>query len=219
MFLTTEKPRQPQWVAWSWERLFHEHAIALGQALDNSTLTTYGSHLQSYLTFCKLHDFPLEPTPDMLSFYVVFMAHHIKPNSVSQYLSGIVSSLEPHFPNVREVRNGLLVTRMLTGMRKLRGFTGITRKRALTEDDLLVVLTKFTSHNLDDLLMVAIIFTGFHALMRLGEMMESDNDAKWSFLKTILHHTVVLSLASFSFILPKHKADWLFEENTVMVEA
>src|SRR5882672_12588950 len=87
------------------------------------------------------------------------------------------------------------------------------------EDDLLIVLSKFPSRDLDDLLMVAIIFTGFHALMHLGEMTESDNDAKWSFLKTILCHTVVLSLTSFSFILPKHKADRLFEGNTIMVEA
>jgi len=72
----------------------------------------------------------------MLSFYVVFMCHHIKPNSISQYLSGIVSSLEPHFPNVHESRNGLLVSCTLAGMQKLQGFTGTTCKHALTEDDL-----------------------------------------------------------------------------------
>src|SRR5882724_7118818 len=111
MLLTSSKPRQPIWVAWSHEHLFRERAITLGHALDNSMMTTYSSHLQSYLTFYKLHDFPLKPSTDMLSFYIIFMAHHIKPNSVSQYLSGIVSSLEPHFPNVCDIRNGLLMSR------------------------------------------------------------------------------------------------------------
>ena len=96
------KPRQPPQVAWSWEHLFRECAVTLGHALDNSTLTTNGSHLQSYLTFCKLHNFPLEPLPDSLSFYIVFMCHHIKSNSILQFLLGIISSLEPLFPNVCE---------------------------------------------------------------------------------------------------------------------
>ena len=119
MFLTPAKSSQPQRVAWSHERLFRERTVALGLALDNSTLSTYSSHLQTYLTFCKLHNFPLDPTPDTLSFYVVFMAHHIKPNSVSQYLSGIMSSLEPFFPKVQEARNGLLVAHTLARTQKL----------------------------------------------------------------------------------------------------
>ena len=40
-----------------------------------------------------MHDFALEPTANMLSFYVVYMAHHIKPSSVTQYLSGIINTL------------------------------------------------------------------------------------------------------------------------------
>ena len=158
----------------------------LSHALNNSTMTTYNSHLQSYLTFCKLHVFPLELSADMLSFYIVFMAHHIKPNSVSQYLSGIVSSLKPHFPNVHDIWNGLLISRMLAGIHKLCRFTGTSHKRVLTEDDLNLNLMSFNSSNLDDLLMVSIIFTGFHSLMHLGELTVSDNEAKCSFLKAIL---------------------------------
>ncbi|KAJ7058614.1 hypothetical protein C8F01DRAFT_1255762 [Mycena amicta] len=41
---------------WSEERLCHEHAIALGYAVDSNTFLTYTSALNSYLTFCKLHD-------------------------------------------------------------------------------------------------------------------------------------------------------------------
>jgi len=155
----------------------------------------------------------------MLSFYIIFMAHHIKPNSVSQYLSGIVSSLEPHFPNIRDIRNGLLVSRTLAGIRKLRGFTGTSRKRALTEDDLNLILTSFNSADLDDLLLVSIVFTGFHGLMHLGELTISDNEAKRSFLKAILRHMVIVTSSTYSFTLPSHKADRFFEGNTVLIES
>src|SRR5882724_12614785 len=79
MLTTPTKSRQPLCSAWPCEQLISKHAIALGFALDNSTLQTYNSHLQSYLSFCKLHSLNLDPTPNTLSFYIVFMAHHIKP--------------------------------------------------------------------------------------------------------------------------------------------
>ena len=68
----------------------------------------------------------------------------------------------------------------------------MSHKCALSEDDLLI-LTTFNSSHLDDLLMVSIVFTGFHGLMRLGELTLVDNEAKHSFLKAILHHTVTLT--------------------------
>jgi len=104
----------------------------------------------------------------MLSFYIIYMAHHIKPNSISQYLSGIVSSLKPHFPNVREIQNGLLVSQTLVSMCKLCGFLGTKHKCALTEDDLNIILNQFTHGNLNDLLLTSIVLTGFHALMCLS---------------------------------------------------
>ena len=56
------KARQPTREVWSRERLVHERAIALGNALDRSTLSNYSSALNSYLNFVKLHDLPVEPT-------------------------------------------------------------------------------------------------------------------------------------------------------------
>ena len=94
--------RQPQLMAWTLEWLVHERAIALGHSIDLSSSLTYNSHLQSYLAFCKLHHRAIEPTPETLSFYVVFMCHHINPRSVSAYLSGICNTLEPHFQDVQK---------------------------------------------------------------------------------------------------------------------
>src|SRR5271168_840572 len=50
------------------------------------------------LTFCDLHHLPVDPTPDTLSFYIVFLSSHINPKSVNSYLSGISQQLEPFFP-------------------------------------------------------------------------------------------------------------------------
>src|SRR5882724_1620442 len=120
MFTAPHKSRQPLRIAWSCECLLHKRTITLGHSFDNSTLHTYNSHLQSYLSFCKLHKFSLKPTADTLSFYIVFMCHHIKPNSVTQYLSSIISSLKPHFPDIRKCHNNLIILHTLAGMKKLR---------------------------------------------------------------------------------------------------
>ena len=112
--------RQPACAAWPHNRLLREHAIALGLAIDTSTLKNYSSALNSYLSFVRIHNFAVEPTPDTLSFYTVFMSHHIKPRSVSTYLSGICQQLEPYFPHVRAARHSPLVEQTLKGCMRLK---------------------------------------------------------------------------------------------------
>jgi hypothetical protein len=126
-----QRPRE----AWSREKLVQERANVLGQAIDASTLKSYSSALNSYLTFIRIHDLPIEPTPNTLSFYTVYMCHHIDPKSVSSYLSGLCQQLEPYFPDVRPSRHSTLVERTLKGCRRLIG-VATKRKRALTFSDL-----------------------------------------------------------------------------------
>src|SRR5882724_10841874 len=219
MLTMPDKSRQPSWAAWSHEQLICECVIALSYALDNSALITYNSHLQSYLSFCKLHSLPLDPTPNTLSFYIVFMSHHIKLVSVMQYLSGIINSLKPHFPHIRKNHHNILVTQTLTGMRKLQGFIGTHHKCALTEDDLLSLLDHFTSGNLDDMLFIAIVFSLFHTLLQLRETTQPDSASKHSFWKVTLRHSVKLTRSTFSFILPMHKADHFFESSMILIQS
>ena len=75
---SNQRPHTP----WSQSQLEHEHAVALGLAIDNTMWLNYSSALNSYLDFVKNHDFPVDPTPDTLSFYIVYMSSHIKPDSV-----------------------------------------------------------------------------------------------------------------------------------------
>ena len=47
----------------------------------------------------KKHGLSIEPTPDMLSYYIIYQLHIIIPDSVDSYLSGIINQLEPYYPD------------------------------------------------------------------------------------------------------------------------
>ena len=214
--LSTRQPRRP---AWSMARLHHERALALGSSIESSTAATYNSHLQSYLSFCKAHRFPITPTPDTLSFYIVYMASFIKPASVSAYLSGICNNLEPHFPEVRASRRSPLVSRTLAGIKKLRGNLAPSRKHPLSRDDLSQLIAAFPLDEFDNCLFVSMLLTGFFGLMRLGELTVPDVPSRRSFKKQIRRLSLKISPSRFSFHLPYHKADRFYEGNTIIIDA
>jgi hypothetical protein len=201
------------------ERLVHERAIALGNVIDKSTLSNYSSALNSYLNFVKLHNFPVEPTPETLSFYTVYMSHHIKPDSVNTYLSGISQQLEAHFPTAKAARNSPLVRRTLQGCLRMRGSATI-RKRALTVDDLQLVINHYQNSTLhDDLLFVAMLLTGFFGLLRLGEMTFPNDPSLQNWRKVTRRNTVKIQDGLYEFTLPGHKADRFFEGNRIIIPA
>lgn len=209
--------RQPTWAPWSRDHLLHAHAVALGFAIEPSSFSSYSSALQSYLSFCRAHDFAVEPTPDSLSFYVVYMCHHIKPKSVKSYLSGICNQLEAFYPNVRDIRHHKLVSKTLVGCTKLHAVATI-RKRPLLCDELVATtssLASSTAH--DDKLFVSIMLTSFHGLMRLGENVWPDKASLQDYRKVIMRSTVSTTKDSFSFLLPSHKADRLYEGNRILI--
>ena len=200
------------------ERLVNECSISLGYSLDTSSSGTYTSALNSYLTFCNLHCLPVEPTPDTLSFYVVFLSSHIKPDSINSYLSGICRQLEPFFPDVRRNRNCILVSRTMTGCMRRFG-TPVKQKTPLSHANLLLILDSMVSApSHDDLLFAALILTGFHALMRLGELVFPDKKALRNYRKISLWHSVSINPGQYSFFLPSHKGDRFFEGNTILIQ-
>lgn len=217
MITSNVRSRQPLREVWTRERLVHERAIALGQAVDNSTWKNYGSALNSYLNFVKMHDYPLDPTPDTLSLFTVYMCHHIKPDSVGTYLSGICHQLEPYFPDIRSSRNSALVHRTLQGCKRMRAVP-TSRKRALTIEDLETVVDKLSSStDYDDILFLAQLLTGFFALLRLGEMTYPDDPELRDPRKLTKRSTVQTNDDFYKFFLPGHKADRFYEGNTIIV--
>ncbi|KAI9056379.1 hypothetical protein FKP32DRAFT_1585757 [Trametes sanguinea] len=166
-----------------------------------------------------MHKFPVEPTVDNLSFFVAYMCRHIEPRSVESYLSGICSELEPWFPDVRAARRSMIVSRTLKGCKRMHS-KPIHRKRALTTEDLELAVASAGNHpSFDDLLFLAILLTGFHALMRLGEFVWPDRRDLRTYRKLTLRTTVRLSPSSYEFTLPSHKADPFFEGSRVIVRA
>jgi hypothetical protein len=217
MISSSVRSRQPLRQPWTCERLFRERAIALGQAIDNSTWKNYGSALNSYLNFVKMHDFPIEPTSETLSLFTVYMSHHIKPNSVSTYPSGICQQLEPYFPDVHSARNSTLVHHTLQGCRRQHAIP-TSRKRALTLGDLETVINALgNSTDYDDRLFIAQLLTGFFALFRLGEMTYPDDPDLRDPRKVSKRNSVRVCDTSFQLFLPGHKADRFFEGNKIIV--
>ena len=218
MIQSHRRSRQPAREAWSHDRLLRERAIALGQAIDTSTLNSYSSALNSYLNFVRLHNLPVEPTPDTLSFFAVFMSHHIEPRSVLNYLSGICQQLEPYFDNVHSSRRSPLVERTMKGCLCLKS-SPTKRKRALTFDDLKkVVLELGNSISHDDLLFKTMLLTGFFALMRLGELSFPDEKRLRNWKKVTKRSSVIVAGDQYEFLLPAHKVDPFFEGNRIIVK-
>lgn len=217
MITSRVKSRQRAREAWTREHLVHMRSVALGAAIDSSSAQTYGSALNSFIEFCRLHGFPVEPTADTLSFYVVFMCHHIRPESVDSYLSGICNELEPHFPQVREIRKSMLVSRTLQGCKRLRG-SAVRRKLPLSRNHLrqaIAALPPSPSH--DDLLFLSSLLTGFRALLRLGELTMPDNPKIRNPRKYSKRTSATIHPASYEYWLPAHKADATFEGNHIIV--
>jgi hypothetical protein len=218
MFKISAKSRQPQRTAWTMDRLVNERSIALGYSLDASSFGAYTSALNSYITFCNLHNLPVDPTPDTLSFYIVFLSSHIEPRSVNSYLSGICRQLEPFFPEIRQNRKTILVSRTLAGCMRRFG-TPIKRKAPFSHANLLFVCDSLASAPThDNLLFVVILFTAFHALLRLGELVFSDKKKLRNYRKISLRHTVSILPTQYSYFLPSHKGDRFYEGNTILVQ-
>ena len=209
--------QQPHRLPWTHERLVCERAIALGHAIDYSTKLSYNSGTNSYLTFCHLHHKPVDPTPETMSFFTVYMCHHFNPKSVDNYLSRICNNLEGFFPHIRTVRNSSLVSRTLAGCKHLYGCP-TSRKRAMTWEDLLLVceaLSRTPSH--DDKLFLTLLLTGFKALLRLGELVWPDRVDLRSYRKLSIRNSVQWHDNTYSFHLPNSKTDCIFEGNRIVV--
>jgi len=217
MNLSSITSRQPVRQPWSREQLVCARALALSNSIDISTRKCYGSACNSYLTFVRLHNLPVEPTSETLSFFIVYMSHHISPRSVKTYLSGLVNQLLPFFPEIQEARQSHIVRKTLQGCLKLKS-KPTTRKQALSTADISVVLSHFsTSSDHDDLLFVALLLTAFFALHRLGELTFPDDNTIRDWRKVIRRSSVSLHPDRYGFTLPAHKADRQFEGSSIVV--
>jgi hypothetical protein len=82
MIHVTPMSRQPHHEAWTLECLNAELTINFGLAIDRSTHDCYSSAPNSYLTFCRIHNFNIEPTLCTLTLFVMFQSVLINLKSV-----------------------------------------------------------------------------------------------------------------------------------------
>ena len=162
--------RQPCREPWTLECLNYERSILLEMSIGISIAATYSSALNSYLTFCKMHSLPIDPTPQTLSYYATFQSFFINPKSVISYLSGICNQLEPFFSDVQKNRASSLVAHTLAGAKQHHARPTI-RKSHLTTANLLIISGDLSlSSDHDDLLFDAQLNTGITGLLCLGKM-------------------------------------------------
>lgn len=213
--------RQPAREPWQPDRFARERAITLGMTLEPSTRDVYNSATRSYLNFCKVHNLPIDPTPENLSNFILWICiaePAVAPATASGYLSGICSCLEPHYPNIRTARNSALVSKTLAGLRK-RFAVPVKQKKAMSIEDVKYVYGLFDlSESLDDRLFVCLIAVGFHALHRLGELCWPDEPDRRNYRRLIMRSSVKSGLDFVSYLLPAHKADMSFSGNTIRIE-
>ncbi|KAI0656135.1 hypothetical protein C8Q70DRAFT_899843, partial [Cubamyces menziesii] len=145
------------------------------------------------------------------------LAQHSTTPTVDIIITGICSELEPFFPTVRSARATPLVTRTMRGFKRLRS-KPVVRKRTLTWDDLTRAVASFgNSPTHDDLLFTSILLSGFHALLRLGELVWPDRVELRTVRKLSMCASVKADENMYEYSLPPHKADPFFEGNRVLV--
>ena len=217
MIWSSVHSKQPLCVPWTHAQLEHEHAVAFSQAINSSTWLNYSSALNSYLDFVKNHNFPIDPTPDTLSFYIVYMSLHIKLDSVGTYLSGICQQLEPFHPHICVRHKSPMVCCTLDGCKWLHGIPTHC-KCALSLDDLHTVISHYSSStDHDNLLFIAQLLVGFFVLLCLGKCTVPDNLTHWNPAKATKYTSLSFSSDSFQFVSPSHKADHLFKGNVILL--
>ncbi|KAJ8487654.1 hypothetical protein ONZ51_g4029 [Trametes cubensis] len=105
----------------------------------------------------------------------------------------------------------------MRGFKRLRS-KPVVRKRTLTWDDLTRAVASFgNSPTHDDLLFTSILLSGFHALLRLGELVWPDRVELRTVRKLSMCASVKADENMYEYSLPPHKADPFFEGNRVLV--
>src|SRR5258708_26928484 len=110
----------------------------------------------------------------------------ISIRTIMSYLSGIAFYLELSYPHVCDIRKLPIISQTICGTEKKVG-QPIKRKLPIKDLHLHLLLEKLKeSDDLDDKLFLAICFTAYHGLMRIGELVIPDDCKRLNFRKVIL---------------------------------
>ncbi|KAF8811953.1 hypothetical protein BYT27DRAFT_7221270 [Phlegmacium glaucopus] len=129
-------------------------------SLEKSTISGYTTGARDYLHFCRIHDIPLNPTPETLSRYIAFTSLNIA--SGPKYLTGARHFLLSLYPDFNINRSNPLVQATIRGSKKVRT-DPVHRKQPIRISHLssFVNMAKST-RNFDDLLFATIMSCCFY---------------------------------------------------------
>lgn len=205
--------------AWSRAQLVATRAQLLQNALALRSKSAYGAAFRSYMRFCEIHNFSLQPTTDTLTFYIAYMSSYVQPHTVATYLSGIIFHLQEIFPETRQVRESWLVKRTLQGALRLRSLP-VKRKRHLVPSDLdAAIASVHADPNYDRILFCAMLFVGFHGLLRTSELTLTDDESLQDYRRVMMRTHLKKTAFGFSILLSGHKADQSHLGNDVILAA
>ncbi|KAF8802616.1 hypothetical protein BYT27DRAFT_7055022, partial [Phlegmacium glaucopus] len=147
-------------------------------SLEKSTISGYTTGARDYLHFCRIHDIPLNPTPETLSRYIAFTSLNIA--SGPKYLTGARHFLLSLYPDFDINRSNPLVQATIRGSKKVRA-DPVHRKQPIHISHLssFVNMAKST-RNFDDLLFAMIMSCCFYGCHRSGELiLQNKKDIDW----------------------------------------
>lgn len=164
-----------------------------------------------------MHSFLINSTANSLSFFVVYMSHHIKSDSVASYLSGICHQLKPYFSNVQAICNSYLVTQTLTSCCKLYNTSAFCHMPLIAEHLIALCDALSSSSDYDDTLFLTLILVDIFGLLWLEELVTFGIVADCNHQKLILHSSLCWDADAFGFTLPTYKADRFFQKNDMLI--
>jgi len=195
-------------------------SAALGEAsIEPSTRRGYRYALRHWTTFTRTYSLPDLPDETNLALFVAFLSRRLI--SIPAVLSALAYHFRPLVPNWDEIRSSYRV------LQNIKGAAKTSRHIVHRSPPLLPAhLDLFAHHALrpgasyDDSLALFIACVGMGGLLRLGEMVEPEKKEDRNPRKYVLRHSATLIPAvSFSFTLPYHKADHLYEGSFVSIIA
>ena len=185
-------------------------------ALEKSTVGGYLTGARHYLHFCRIHNLPLDPTPQTLSRYIAYTSLSIA--SGPKYLTGARHFLHDIFPGFDDNRASPLVQATIRGSKKIRA-DPVHRKQPLRVSHLLAFLDAARrTRSYDDLLFATIMSCCFYACHRSGELiLKSRKSVDWR--KIIKRSSLHFSLGYAGYKLPYHKTDPFFRGTDILFSA
>ena len=181
--------------------------------LERSTVGGYSTGARDYLRFCRLHQLPLEPTPQTLSRYIAYTSLSIA--SGPKYLTGVRHFLHDLYPDFDANRASPLVQATIRGSKKIRA-DPVHRKQPLRISHLSAFLEMARrTRDYDDLLFVTIMSCGFYGCHRSGELvLKGKRNFDWR--KIIKRSSLHFSGGYAGYRLPYHKSDPFYKGTDIL---